>query len=124
MPGMTGIALQHKLNLCGAVIPVIFVSGHAEVSIAVEAMLQGAFNFLQKPVAHPLLSACVREALDHGRFALEPAHRRALSRARHGENRLTLTRTARTHGDGSERRASGSTAPGVTLRVFPANHVR
>ena len=65
MPGMTGIALQHELNLRGAVIPLIFVTSHGEVSMAVEAMLQGAFNFLQKPVAYHALLACVRKALDH-----------------------------------------------------------
>jgi two-component system response regulator FixJ len=65
MPGMTGIALQHQLNLRGALIPLVFVTGHADVSMAVEAMLRGAFNFLQKPVAHDALLACVRKALDH-----------------------------------------------------------
>jgi two-component system response regulator FixJ len=65
MPGMTGIALQHQLNLRGALIPLIFVTGHADVSMAVEAMLRGAFNFLLKPVAHEALLACVRKALDH-----------------------------------------------------------
>ncbi len=65
MPGMTGIALQHELNLRGALIPIIFVTSHAQVSMAVEAMLQGAFNFLEKPVAHQALLACVHEALGH-----------------------------------------------------------
>jgi FixJ family two-component response regulator len=65
MPGMTGIALQHALNLRGALIPLIFVTGHAGVSMAVAAMLQGAFDYLQKPVAHQALLACVRKALDH-----------------------------------------------------------
>jgi two-component system, LuxR family, response regulator FixJ len=65
MPGMTGIALQHELNLRGALIPLIFVTSHGEVSMAVEAMLQGAFNFLQKPVGPQALVACVRKALDH-----------------------------------------------------------
>jgi FixJ family two-component response regulator len=65
MPGMTGIALQHNLSLRCALIPIIFVTSHGEVSTAVEAMLQGAFNFLQKPVAPQTLLACVRKALDH-----------------------------------------------------------
>ena len=65
MPGMTGIALQHELNLRGAVIPLIFITGNAEVPMAVEAMLQGAFNFLLKPITHQTLLACVRKALDH-----------------------------------------------------------
>ncbi|MGH8140291.1 MAG: response regulator transcription factor [Steroidobacteraceae bacterium] len=65
MPGMTGLQLQQQLNLRGAVIPVIFISGHAEVPTAVEALLQGAFGFLQKPVAAATLLAHVRKALDH-----------------------------------------------------------
>jgi two-component system response regulator FixJ len=50
MPGMTGLELQQILNLKGAVIPVIFISGHGDVPMAVEAMKHGAFDFVQKPV--------------------------------------------------------------------------
>ena len=49
MPGMSGLELQQHLNLRGAVIPVIFMSGHADIPMAVEAMQHGAFDFLQKP---------------------------------------------------------------------------
>jgi two-component system response regulator FixJ len=49
MPGMSGMELQQQLNLRGAVIPVIFMSGHADIPMAVEAMQHGAFDFLQKP---------------------------------------------------------------------------
>lgn len=49
MPGMTGIELQHELNRRGAIIPVIFISGHADIPMAVEAIQHGAFDFLQKP---------------------------------------------------------------------------
>ena len=49
MPGMSGLELQQQLNLRGAVIPVIFVSGHGDIPMAVEAMQHGAFDFLQKP---------------------------------------------------------------------------
>jgi FixJ family two-component response regulator len=65
MPGMTGPELQHELNLRGAIIPVIFISSHAGVPTAVEAMLHGAFNFLQKPVSHETLLARVRNALEY-----------------------------------------------------------
>jgi two-component system, LuxR family, response regulator FixJ len=65
MPGMTGPELQHELNLRGAIIPVIFISSHAGVPTAVEAMLHGAFDFLQKPVSHETLLARVRNALDY-----------------------------------------------------------
>src|ERR1700744_2505569 len=70
MPGMTGLELQRQLNRSGAVIPVIFITGHAEVPMAVEAMTHGAFGFLQKPVAIDTLLAQVQKALDH-----DAAHR-------------------------------------------------
>ena len=49
MPGMSGLELQQQLNLQGAVIPVIFMTGHGDIPMAVEAMQHGAFDFLQKP---------------------------------------------------------------------------
>jgi two-component system, LuxR family, response regulator FixJ len=49
MPGMSGLELQQQLNMRGATIPVIFMSGHADIPMAVEAMQHGAFDFLQKP---------------------------------------------------------------------------
>ena len=49
MPGMSGLELQEQLNLKGAIIPVIFVTGHGDVPMAVEVMQHGAFDFLQKP---------------------------------------------------------------------------
>lgn len=49
MPGMSGLELQQHLNLRGAVIPVIFMTGHGDIPMAVEAMQHGAFDFLQKP---------------------------------------------------------------------------
>jgi len=64
MPGMSGLELQQQLNLRGAVIPVIFISGHAQVPTAVEALLQGAFGFLQKPVTAEILLSHVRKALE------------------------------------------------------------
>jgi two-component system, LuxR family, response regulator FixJ len=49
MPGMSGLELQQQLNMRGAVIPVIFMTGHGDIPMAVEAMQHGAFDFLQKP---------------------------------------------------------------------------
>ncbi|HEU4591414.1 MAG TPA: response regulator, partial [Steroidobacteraceae bacterium] len=49
MPGMSGLELQQQLNIRGAVIPVIFMTGHGDIPMAVEAMQHGAFDFLQKP---------------------------------------------------------------------------
>lgn len=48
MPGMTGLELQQQLNLRGAIVPVIFITGHGDIPMAVEAMQHGAHEFLQK----------------------------------------------------------------------------
>jgi FixJ family two-component response regulator len=63
MPDMSGLELQQELNRRGAVIPVIFITGVAEVPEAVEAMQHGAFDFLQKPVGPEALLERVRRAL-------------------------------------------------------------
>jgi two-component system response regulator FixJ len=63
MPGMSGPELQHRLNLLGAMIPVIFVTGHADVPTAVHAMSRGAFDFLEKPIDHAALVELVHKAL-------------------------------------------------------------
>ena len=49
MPQMSGLEVQEQLNLRGATIPVIFITGHGDIPMAVEAMQAGAFDFLQKP---------------------------------------------------------------------------
>lgn len=63
MPGMSGIELQEQLNLRGNTLPVIFISGHGDVPMAVEAMQRGAFDFLQKPFRDQELIDRVQRAL-------------------------------------------------------------
>jgi two-component system, LuxR family, response regulator FixJ len=65
MPGMSGLELQQQLNLRGAVIPVIFMTGHGDIPMAVEAMQQGAFDFLQKPFRDQDLIDRIKRALEH-----------------------------------------------------------
>ncbi len=67
MPGMSGVDLQHQLNGQGAIIPVIFVTGHGDVAMAVEAMQHGAFDFLQKPFRDQELLDRVQRALARDR---------------------------------------------------------
>ena len=64
MPGMSGLELQQELNLRGAVIPVIFMTAHGDIPMAVEAMKHGAFDFLQKPFRDDDLLARIRRAID------------------------------------------------------------
>jgi FixJ family two-component response regulator len=67
MPGMSGLELQQQLNLRGAVIPVIFITGHGDIPMAVEAMQQGAFDFLQKPFRDQDLIERIQRALERDR---------------------------------------------------------
>ncbi len=63
MPGMSGLELQQALNLRGAMLPVIFITGHGDIPMAVEAMQHGAFDFLQKPFRDQDLLDRVQRAL-------------------------------------------------------------
>lgn len=49
MPQMSGLEVQQELNRRGAMLPVIMVTGHGDIPMAVQAMKDGAFDFLQKP---------------------------------------------------------------------------
>ncbi len=49
MPGMSGLELQQKLNDRQSILPIIFMTGHGDVPMAVEAMQGGAIDFIQKP---------------------------------------------------------------------------
>ncbi len=64
MPGMTGLELQRKLADDGVRLPVVMVSGHADVRIAVEAMTLGALTLLEKPFRLDELIAHLRKALE------------------------------------------------------------
>ena len=63
MPGMSGLEMQQQLNLSGAMLPVIFITGHGDIPMAVEAMQHGAFDFLQKPFRDQELLDRVQRAL-------------------------------------------------------------
>ena len=67
MPEMSGLELQEQLNLKGAVLPVIFITGHGDVPMAVEAMQAGACDFLQKPFRDQDLIDRIQRALDKDR---------------------------------------------------------
>jgi two-component system, LuxR family, response regulator FixJ len=49
MPDMSGLEVQQHLNRIGSMLPVIFITGHGDVPMAVQAMKEGAFEFIQKP---------------------------------------------------------------------------
>jgi two-component system response regulator FixJ len=63
MPGMGGLELQEKLNDLGSTLPIIFITGHGDVPMAVEAMQKGAVDFIQKPFRDQELLDRIGEAL-------------------------------------------------------------
>jgi len=71
MPEMSGIELQAKLVEQGHALPIVFLTGHGDVSNSVAAMKRGALEFLTKPVDEVDLLHAVRSALDHHRQLLE-----------------------------------------------------
>jgi FixJ family two-component response regulator len=64
MPEMSGLEVQKHLNRIGSMLPVIFITGHGDVPMAVQAMKEGAFEFIQKPFRD-------QELLDHINHALK-----------------------------------------------------
>ena len=74
MPRMTGLDLQAKLIEMGSSLPIIFITGHGDIPMAVEAMRRGALDFIRKPFREHDLLERINEALNLD----EDAHRKAL----------------------------------------------
>ncbi len=64
MPGMSGLELQDRLNEINAILPIIFITGHGDVPMAVEALKKGALDFIQKPFRDQDLIDRINHALD------------------------------------------------------------
>ena len=64
MPDLDGLQLQTALNEKGCILPIIFLTGHGDVSKSVQAMKQGAFDFLSKPAKDKDLLTAVRAAFE------------------------------------------------------------
>src|SRR5437870_11110274 len=64
MPEFSGLQLQTTLGEKGSILPIIFLSGHGDVSKSVQAMKHGAFDFLTKPVKDKDLLTGVRAAIE------------------------------------------------------------
>ncbi|WP_331283670.1 sigma-54 dependent transcriptional regulator [Maritalea porphyrae] len=71
MPGMTGQEFLKRVMEIDPAIPVIFITGHGDVSMAVSAMRDGAYDFIEKPFPPNQLSAVVSRALEKRRLVLE-----------------------------------------------------
>jgi FixJ family two-component response regulator len=81
MPGPSGMDLQAALQEAGRHIPIVFMTGHGDVSTSVRAMKKGAVDFLEKPFRAPELLACVERGLARSRQGrAEGAERAAVER--------------------------------------------
>ena len=89
MPGLGGLELQEKLNELGSSLPIIFITGHGDVPMAVEAMQKGAFDFIQKPFRDQELLDGISEAVktDQERRSVREEKAEVLSRIEKLTNR-------------------------------------
>jgi len=73
MPGMSGLELQKELNKRNHTLPIVFISAHGDIPMAVEAVRRGAVDFIQKPFDDQELLSTVKQALaaSEQRFAEE-----------------------------------------------------
>jgi two-component system, LuxR family, response regulator FixJ len=65
MPGIDGIELLRELRTRGYKLPIIVMTGHADVALAVQAMKEGAADFIEKPFDDEVLIGAIRSALDN-----------------------------------------------------------
>ncbi len=77
MPGMSGLNLQDELRTRNIRLPIIMLSGHAEVPTAVRALKAGAIDFMEKPFSDELLLDRIRQAIDLDREQRDAGARRA-----------------------------------------------
>ncbi|MCV2216665.1 sigma-54-dependent transcriptional regulator [Thauera sp. Sel9] len=71
LPGKDGMSLLRELQAIDPELPVVLITGHGDISMAVQAMKDGAYDFLQKPFAPEHLVDTVRRALEKRRLVLE-----------------------------------------------------
>ncbi|HET7773689.1 MAG TPA: response regulator [Burkholderiaceae bacterium] len=81
MPGMTGLELQEVLTQRGALVPIIFITGHGDVPMAVQAMKLGAADFLEKPFNETVLRELVAKLMEIARVRRDDAVARAQNEA-------------------------------------------
>jgi len=84
MPGMSGMELQEKLNEIHAILPIIFITGHGDVPMAVKAIQYGAADFIQKPFRDQDLLDRINKAIEQ-----DASNRAQLLETRDIEERLS-----------------------------------
>lgn len=71
MPHMSGLELMLELRSKGITLPVILITGHGDVALAVEAMKQGAVDFFEKPFEQTALIAAIQRTVDNARDGVD-----------------------------------------------------
>jgi FixJ family two-component response regulator len=71
LPGLNGLELQKRVAVERPDMPIIFITGHADVPKTVQAMKAGAIEFLTKPFRDDVLLSAIRQALEYSRAALQ-----------------------------------------------------
>jgi len=82
MPQMSGLELQQRINVRGWRIPVIFITGHGTVQLAIAAVKAGAFDFIEKPLREEALLESIERALHWNDRAYEERLERATLQGR------------------------------------------
>jgi len=82
LPGLDGLALQRRLAEDGPALPIVFLSGHGDIPMTVQAIKAGAVDFLTKPVAAQALLAAVRSGVEQDALARAQVADRAALRQR------------------------------------------
>ena len=84
MPGLSGLELVHRLNALGFKAPVILMTGHGDIPLAVEAMKAGVVDFIEKPLDDDILLQAVASALSKGASSDQDEGRERERKARFG----------------------------------------
>ncbi len=131
MPGIDGLELQRRLHECGISLPVVVMTGQADVPIAVRAMKAGAIDFLEKPFDDEQLLGAVHRALEQSRqirqsqsVATEATERLASLTPREHEVLRLLVSGLATKAIAKTLRASPRTIEVHRARVFEKLHAR
>lgn len=82
MPGMGGLQLQNELSRRGIMLPVIFLTGHGDIPMSVNAIKAGAVDFLTKPVTREKLLTSVRSALFEAKKKMNAVKHNQATRSR------------------------------------------
>lgn len=82
MPGQSGIELMHALKAQGSAVPVIVITGHADVPLAIQAMKAGAAEFIEKPFSDETILGAIKNVADRhdDSDALDAERRQVLER--------------------------------------------